>query len=68
MLWEETPPHRTTELLEKHRPKSGEEDQRGFEWHYLNRLMHREVYAFNAQVGGVLSINWIPGGQLVAHF
>ena len=27
------------ELLEQHRPKPGEPDLRGFEWHYLNRLL-----------------------------
>jgi WD40 repeat protein len=27
-------------LLEKHRPKQGEPDQRGFEWYYLWRLAH----------------------------
>ncbi len=31
------------ELLEKFRPEPGERDLRGFEWHYLRRLCHRDV-------------------------
>ena len=31
------------ELLEKLRPEPGERDLRGFEWHYLRRLCHRDV-------------------------
>ena len=31
------------ELLEQHRPKPGETDLRGFEWHYLHRLCHSEL-------------------------
>ncbi len=34
---------RVEELLEKHRPKLGEDDLRGFEWHYLKRLCHPEL-------------------------
>ena len=34
---------RVSELLEQHRPKPGETDLRGFEWHYLNRLCHAEL-------------------------
>jgi hypothetical protein len=33
------------ELLDRHRPKSGGIDQRGFEWHYLHRLLHPAHFA-----------------------
>ena len=35
VAWDENNLGRTRELLEKHRPRPGETDLRGFEWHYL---------------------------------
>jgi WD40 repeat protein/serine/threonine protein kinase len=40
--WDEAAIPRTLELLEQHRPKPGEPDLRGFEWHYLQRLCHAD--------------------------
>jgi seryl-tRNA synthetase len=34
---------RVNELLAQHRPKPGETDLRGFEWHYLYKLCHPEI-------------------------
>src|SRR5262245_21105823 len=39
--WENADVGRVEELLESHRPRSGDEDLRGFEWYYLWRLSHR---------------------------
>ena len=36
--WSAGDPQRCRELLERHRPDSGEKDPRGFEWHYLWNL------------------------------
>lgn len=41
--WENANGELVQELLEAHRPKSGEEDLRGFEWHYLWRLAHSDL-------------------------
>ena len=38
--WEEAAVPRVLELLDQQRPKAGEPDLRGFEWHYLHRLCH----------------------------
>jgi WD40 repeat protein len=41
--WDVAAVGQVRELLEQHRPKPGETDLRGFEWHYLNRLCHAEL-------------------------
>jgi WD40 repeat protein/serine/threonine protein kinase len=38
--WEQSNVGRTLELLERHRPRPGEPDLRGFEWNYLWRRCH----------------------------
>ena len=42
---------RVEELLEHHRPKVGETDLRGFEWHYLYRLCHAELLTLKGLIG-----------------
>ncbi len=48
---------RMRELLESHEPRGGEDDLRGFEWHYLRRLgsAFRSFQPMREAVGGVLS-------------
>jgi hypothetical protein len=36
------------DLLEFHRPKSGEQDLRGFEWYYLWRLYNGQLASFES--------------------
>src|SRR5262249_47661898 len=38
-------------LLERHRPRPGEEDLRDFEWHYLWRLCHGERHNLRGHPG-----------------
>ena len=38
----------TRELLDRHRPQPGETELRGFEWHYLKRLLHRDLWSVKA--------------------
>ena len=40
--WESSDARRTLELLRHWIPKPGEDDLRGFEWHYWNRQAHQE--------------------------
>jgi serine/threonine protein kinase len=41
--WEQAGVARVLELLEQQRPKPGEPDLRGFEWHYLHRLCQADL-------------------------
>jgi serine/threonine protein kinase/WD40 repeat protein len=43
LLWEGGQVAQARDLLAACRPRGGEEDLRGWEWHYLNRLFHAEV-------------------------
>jgi WD40 repeat protein len=61
--WEENNLVRTRQLLDQHRPKRGEEDLRGFEWHYLNRLFHRDQLTIHAHGGFAESVVFSPDGK-----
>jgi eukaryotic-like serine/threonine-protein kinase len=61
--WEENNLVRTRRLLEHHRPKPGEDDLRGFEWHYLNRLFHRDRLTIHAHGGFADSVVFSPDGK-----
>ncbi len=56
---------RMRELLDGHKPRGGEDDLRGFEWHYLRRLgsAFRSFQPMREAVGGVLS----PDGRRYAR-
>jgi Tol biopolymer transport system component len=54
---------RVNGLLEQHRPKLGESDLRGFEWHYLYKLCHPELVAVTRNGGGVA---FSPDGKRLA--
>ncbi len=47
--WESGDARRTVELLRQWVPKPGEEDLRGFEWHYWNRQSHQEARSVRLQ-------------------
>jgi WD40 repeat protein/serine/threonine protein kinase len=61
--WEAGGAGRVRELLEQHRPKPGEVDLRGFEWHYLYRLCHPEILTLR---GGGSSVAYSPDGKRLA--
>ena len=52
--WDEAAVSRVRELLDAHRPKPGEPDLRGFEWHYLHRLSHAELMTLKGGGGKVV--------------
>jgi WD40 repeat protein/serine/threonine protein kinase len=57
---------RVLELLEQHRPKDGETDLRGFEWHYLNRLCHTDLLTLKRHSGMYGSMAYSPDGKRLA--
>jgi WD40 repeat protein len=63
--WESDNVSRALELLERHRPRAGESDLRGFEWHYLRRACQAEVHTLNLGcVGWSMALS--PDGRRVA--
>jgi WD40 repeat protein/tRNA A-37 threonylcarbamoyl transferase component Bud32 len=61
--WDDNNLIRTRELLEQHRPKPGEADLRGFEWHYLRRLFEQQLWIIRAHGGAALTVAWTPDGK-----
>ena len=64
--WEEARVKRALDLLEQHRPAPGDEDLRGFEWYYLNRLTDTALHTFRGHEGLVWSVAFSPDGQTIA--
>ncbi len=54
--WQHDDLPRLMELLEAHRPRSGVDDLRSFEWYYLWRLCHRDRFTAPARPGTVTSV------------
>ena len=61
--WDENNVTLAEELLDRHRPKPGETDLRGFEWHYLRRLGHRDLRTVNAHAAVANTVAWTPDGK-----
>jgi serine/threonine protein kinase len=53
----------TRRLLDQHWPRPGEADLRGFEWHYLRRLFHGDLWTVNAHAGPILKLAYTPDGR-----
>jgi hypothetical protein len=64
--WEAAGAERTRELLAKYRPKLGETDLRGFEWHYLNGLCHAELLTIKANAHPLYGVAYSPDGKRLA--
>jgi WD40 repeat protein/serine/threonine protein kinase len=65
-IFEEGDVARVEELLNGLRPQSGEEDLRGFEWHYLQQLTHSEIFCLTGHTGFVRAVAYSPDGQMLA--
>ncbi len=61
--WRDAEIARLLDLLNEQRPKPGQEDLRGFEWHYLWRLCHSEERTLK---GANLVAAYSPDGQRLA--
>jgi WD40 repeat protein/serine/threonine protein kinase len=64
--WQDGEVGRARELLEEHVPRPGEEDERGWEWHYQWRLCHGELRSFHGHTGRVTSVAFSPDGKRLA--
>ncbi len=53
------------ELLEAYEPPATLADLRGFEWYYLQRLLHSEEFVLNAH-GEAFAVAFTPDGRLLA--
>jgi WD40 repeat protein/tRNA A-37 threonylcarbamoyl transferase component Bud32 len=62
-IFEEGDVARVEELLDGLRPQPGEEDLRGFEWHYLQQLAHSEIFCLTGHVGYVRAVAYSPDGK-----
>jgi WD40 repeat protein/tRNA A-37 threonylcarbamoyl transferase component Bud32 len=54
------------ELLERHLPEPGQEDLRGFEWHYLWGLGQAQAFTLRGHTGDVYHVTFSPDGKLLA--
>ena len=63
--WEGANTGRVLELLEAQRPKTGEEDLRGFEWYYLWRLCHSDLATLR-HPGSIASVAFSPDSKTLA--
>jgi DNA-binding beta-propeller fold protein YncE len=65
--WEASRAAWIMDLLDRHLPgRTGEEDLRGFEWFYWDRLCHSEQLALRGHMGPVASVAFSPDGKRVA--
>ncbi len=64
--WEKGDPARVEQLLEEHRPKTGQEDLRGFEWFHLWRLCHSDLLTFDEQGATMRCVTFSADGRLLA--
>jgi serine/threonine protein kinase len=54
--WDEANVGRMEELLDQHRPQSGQPDLRNFEWFYLDRLCHSDLLTLKGHTNLVWSV------------
>ena len=54
------------ELLERHVPASGTPDLRGWEWHYLDSLLRRDLMTAKADSQPLRTIAWSASGNTLA--
>jgi WD40 repeat protein/serine/threonine protein kinase len=63
VAWGENNLARGRELLDRYRPRPGEKDLRGFEWHYLHHLLHGNELVVRAHGGWVTAVAFTADGK-----
>jgi len=64
--WEIGDTGRTLELLDSLLPETGQEDLRGFEWHYLWHLCHSDRFTLAGHEGPVRCVAYSPDGKALS--
>ncbi len=67
--FENSNPERARELLDRHRPKPGEKDRRGFEWYYVHHLLaglEPEGKEIGKHQGEIFGLAYSPDGGRLA--
>jgi WD40 repeat protein/serine/threonine protein kinase len=65
--WENGNVSQVEEFLDLYRrPEPGQEDLRGWEWHYQERLCHAYLRALRGHGGGILGVAFSPDGTRLA--
>jgi WD40 repeat protein/serine/threonine protein kinase len=64
--WEEDRVGRLVALLEQHRPAPGEEDLRGFEWYYWQRLIDTPLLTLQGHRDLIVRVAFSPDGKRLA--
>ena len=64
--WESSRVGPVLDLLRQHEPQPGEEDLRGFEWHYWDRLSHPFLLELKGHAQPVGSVAFSPDGKRLA--
>ena len=64
--WDSAQVTRILDLLKQHEPQSGEDDLRGFEWHYWNHLAHSYQMNLVRHTSSVWSEVFSPDGKRLA--
>jgi WD40 repeat protein len=65
--WDRNDMKRVFALLDEERPRPGERDQRGFEWHYLDRQCHLDLLTLTQTDGANVPTAFSPDGRFVAR-
>jgi WD40 repeat protein len=64
--WEDGRVEGLQKLLNAYRPRSGEQDLRGWEWYYLKALCNQSLLTLHGHTGAVRSVAWNPDGRHLA--
>jgi WD40 repeat protein/serine/threonine protein kinase len=66
VAWTNSHVGETLDLLERHRPKPGEDDRRSFVWYYLWKLCHGELLTLRGHASDVHCVVFSPDGRWLA--
>jgi WD40 repeat protein len=64
--WERHQVRRFLELLESQKPRSGQEDLRGFEWHYWKKRFRRGHLTLTGHLSSIAGVAFRPDGKRLA--